>query len=756
MTMIPDPGLVTLAAGWVDGAEAASTVARPTSVLVVDDQPRMRESLGALLGSRGYEVELADSGAAALERLECAPIPDLILLDMVMPGTSGLEVIAALAARELDTRIVVLSGEPSFDHVKRALTEGACDFLRKPFEAEELFSTLARVERALDFERRARFAEIRLTESERLHRFMIDHAPDMVYLLDPEGCFTFVNDRVAVLLGWSREALIGRHYASIVDEQDLDLAHFVINERRTGDRASRDVELRLRSRLPPHGGGAQGEVVVEVTATGIYALGGTNSQRGAFLGTYGLARDVTERKRAQEMVQYQAYHDLLTHLPNRALFQDRLELAVTQAGRNQGRLAVMFLDLDRFKVVNDTLGHTVGDRLLKQVAERLRNCVRGGDTLARFGGDEFCFLLPDVGSQEDAAGVAQKVLDRLATPFLVDGHELFVGASIGISVYPDSGESVEALIQSADIAMYHIKGHGKNGYEFFMPEMNAKFCSLLALERELRSALSNDELEPYFQPQVDLDTGAIIGVEALARWHHPQRGLVEPIDFIPMAEETGLIVQVDRCIQRKACEAVAAWRRAGHAELTLSLNVSAAQMEQADFVESLLAMIEETGVDVAFVKLEITESVIMREMELIVPKLRRLGTRGVRIGIDDFGTGYSSLSYLQRFPVDTLKIDRSFVNDIRGDGNDASIVNAIIHMARGLGLDIVAEGVENELQLSYLQQQGCHQVQGYIFSRPIDRSGLESCLLHGITRADVVDVVDVVAHPALLRGAGRS
>ncbi|MCC5871442.1 MAG: EAL domain-containing protein [Gammaproteobacteria bacterium] len=747
--MTPDPGLVSLAAGLSAGADGPAVESRPTTVLIVDDQPRMRESLGALLGSRGYGVELADSGGAALARLERAPVPDLILLDLVMPGTSGLDVIAALAARELDTRIVVLSGAASFEHVKRALTQGAADFLRKPFEAEELFTTLARVQRALDLERRARFAEKRLTESEQLHRFMIDHAPDMVYLLDPEGCFTFVNDRATALLGWARDALLGRHFRDIVHEQDLEVAQFVLNERRTGDRASRDVELRLRSRLPARGGGVQGEVVAEVTATGIYAVGGTDSRRGAFLGTYGHARDVTERKRAQEMVQYQAYHDLLTHLPNRALFHDRLELAVAQARRNKVRLAVMFLDLDRFKVVNDTLGHTVGDRLLQQVAERLRNCLRGGDTLARLGGDEFCFLLPDVACREDAAGVAQKVLDGLATPFQVENHELFVGASIGISVYPDSGESVEVLIQSADIAMYHIKGRGKNGYEFFLPEMNAKFSSLLALERELRNALAMDELEPFFQPQVDLDSGAIIGVEALARWRHPERGLVEPIDFIPLAEETGLIVQVDRCIQRKACEAVAAWQRGGRPELTLSLNVSAAQMEQADFVEAMLAMFEETGVRTDSVKLEITESVIMREMELIVPKLRRLGSKGVRIGIDDFGTGYSSLSYLQRFPVDMLKIDRSFVNDIRGDGDEASIVNAIIHMARGLGLDIVAEGVESELQLRYLQQQGCHQVQGYIFSRPVDRSGLEGCLAHGMPRADPAD------RTSRLRRAGR-
>ncbi len=730
MNSARDAGLVSLAES-LSGPAADEPPAAEVSVLIVDDQQGLRESLRSLLNSRGYGAEVAAGGCAALTRLDQAPTPDIVLLDLVMPDMSGLDVISAICERKLETRIVVLSGETSFDYVKQALTRGAVDFLRKPYEPEELCSTLARVRQALELERRARVAEKRLAQSERLHRFMVDHAPDLVYLLDPNGCFSFINDRAAAVLGWPRETLLGRHYSVVVQEQDLELARFVMNERRTGDRASRDVELRLRSRLSAKSAAAQGELVVEVTATGIYSPG-RDDQEGAFLGTYGIIRDVTERKRAQEMVRYQAYHDLLTHLPNRALFRDRLELAVTQARRNRGRLAVMFLDLDRFKLVNDSLGHTVGDRLLKQVADRLRNCVRAGDTLSRFGGDEFCLLLPDLRSHDDAAGVAQKVLERLSAPFQVDEHELFVGASIGISVFPDAGESVEALIQSSDIAMYAIKGRGKNGYQFFAPEMNAQFSTLLLLERELRSALVNDELEPYFQPQIDLEAGCIIGVEALARWHHPERGLVEPLEFIPMAEETGLIAQVDRCIQRKACAAVAAWRREGHADLTLSLNISATQMEQADFVDGLLALLAETGLAPEGVRLEITESAIMREMELIVPKLRRLAARGVRIGIDDFGTGYSSLSYLQRFPVDTLKIDRTFVNDIRVDGDDASIVNAIIHMARGLGLDIIAEGVENELQLRYLRQQGCHQIQGFIFSRPVDRETLRRCLTLGV------------------------
>ncbi len=728
MATFPDAPLLRLAEGLgVLSDQDADPGDGVASVLIVDDEATLRTSLGVLLEARGYRVELADGGRSALARLVSDP-PDVVLLDLVMPDVSGLDVLQALVARALDTRVVVVSGEPSFEHVKLALTQGAADFIKKPFEPEELLSTLARVHGNLQLERRARRAEQRLARSERLHRFMIDHAPDLVYMLDARGRFTFVNRRAETLLGGSRESLVGEHYSILFDPAELELARSVFDEHETGDRAAEEVELRLRPLVPTTGDG----VVVEVTATGIYAPG-RGAARGAFLGTFGFARDITERKRAQEMVQFQAYHDLLTHLPNRALFRDRLASAVAQAQRDQRRLAVMFIDLDRFKAVNDTFGHAIGDRLLKQVAERLRGCVRKGDTLSRFGGDEFCLLLPVINAPEDAAGVAEKVLERLSVPFALDEHRLFIGATIGIALYPEAGESVEGLIQSADIAMYDIKGRGECRFQFFKPHMSEQFSSLLSLEGELRAGLDRDEIEPYFQPIVNLGSGRIVGVEALARWHHPTRGVVEPLEFISQAEDAGLILEVDRRIQERACRAVAAWRGAGHPELGLTLNLSAVQLRQPDFVDSMLAVFQASSLVPEAVRLEIKESVIMGEMELIAPKLRHLVARGVSIGIDDFGTGYSSLSYLQRFPIDSLKIDRVFVADIRfqdderGSGT-VSVVNAIIHMARGLGMGLIAEGVETVRQRDYLLQHGCALAQGFLFSRPVAADRLAALL----------------------------
>jgi diguanylate cyclase (GGDEF)-like protein len=442
----------------------------------------------------------------------------------------------------------------------------------------------------------------------------------------------------------------------------------------------------------------------------------------------GTARDISQRKEAEQVINFQAYHDLLTHLPNRALLKDRLSLAITHARRNKRRLAVMFLDLDRFKLVNDTLGHTMGDRLLKAVANRLQGCLRKGDTLSRFGGDEFTLLLPEVRTRDDVVVIASKILDKLATPFVIDGHELFVGASIGIATYPEAGDSVEALIQSADIAMYDVKGRGKNGYQFFSDEMNHKFSTRLSLERELRNALTSGQLRVYYEPQVDLHDGKIVGVEALVRWQHPRHGLIPPNDFLPVAEETGLITQIDEWVQARAFEEVASWRRTGLGDVRLSVNMTAPQIEQESFLERFLTILEGSGLDAHKVKLEITENTIMQDMEVIVPKLRKLKKEGVTIAIDDFGTGYSSLSYLQQFPVNTLKIDRSFVGDIRADEGDASIINAIVAMARGLKLDIIAEGVETRSQLRYLRSQGCREVQGYFFSRAVPAGELRDML----------------------------
>ena len=709
------------------GGPPAQADDTPLRVLVVDDRPELRESLQALLdGEGGWRTQLAADGQEALDRLD-QDGADIVLLDLIMPGLSGLEVIDRVAEAGIDTRIIVVSGEPTFEHVQRALTHGAVDFIRKPYEPGELLSTLARVRDALLLERRAREMEHRLLRSELLHRFVVDSSPDLVYMLDSDGRFAFLNHRAETLLGIPREELLGEHYEVLIPASERVTAEFLFDAHETGERVTRDAELLLLSRIPRGSDPRENLAPVAVTAMSIHADQGSGPGRRR-IGTYGVIRDLSEQKRAEALIRFQTWHDQLTRLPNRSLFRDRVDVAVARARREGSLVAVMYLDLDRFKVINDTLGHSVGDRLLKAVAARLGSLIQEGDTLARFGGDEFGLLLPDVRSEEDVDAVAGKLLEGLAVPFQVDEHELYVAASIGIAVHPEAGDSAESLIRGADIAMYHIKARGKNGHQRFAPRMDDARSLQLSVDRELRNALLSDELEPYFQPQVDVETGEVVGVEALARWNHPQRGLVNPADFIPLAEETGLIIPVDQCIQRKACTAVAAWRAEGYPGLSLSMNLSAAQIQSADFVDSMLAMLEETGIGTGGIKLEITEGAIIREMDLIIPRLRRLAAHGVRIGIDDFGTGYSSLSWLQNFPVNTLKIDRSFVSDIRSDQSESSIVNAIIHMARGLGMEIIAEGVENEPQLRYLHVQGCRQVQGFLYSRPMSRVDLPGYL----------------------------
>jgi diguanylate cyclase (GGDEF)-like protein/PAS domain S-box-containing protein len=714
---------------WNDRRPGPIVNGGPPRVLLVDDKPELLRSLSDVVRLHGgYEVEEALGGRAALAALMARDF-DVVLLDLIMPDVSGHDVLEFAAKSQLAAKIIVVSGDSSFSGVRHALTCGASDFVRKPYEATELLTALEKAVHLRRLEQSHERISHSLELSEQLHRFIVNSSPDLVYILDRNGCFSFLNDRVESLLGYTKEELLGKHYSEVVYEEDLEAARNLFNERRTGDRATRNTELRLRSRKPRNSERPfQSQLVwMDLTALGIYSDPGERG-RANFRGTYGTARDISERKEAEQVINFQAYHDLLTHLPNRALLRDRLSLAIAQAQRNRRRVGVMFLDLDRFKIVNDTLGHTMGDRLLKAVANRLQGCLRKGDTLSRFGGDEFTLLLPEVRTRDDVVVIAEKVLSKLAAPFVIDGHELFVGASIGVALYPEAGDSVEALIQCADIAMYHVKGRGKNGYQFFSEEMNHKLSTRLSLERELRNALVNGELRVYYQPQVSLADGRIIGVEALARWQHPRLGLITPDEFLPVAEETGLLSQIDEWVQRRAFADVAEWRQSGLGDVRLSVNMSAQQLESETCLDRFLAALQTSGLDGDQVKVEITESTIMKDIEVIVPKLRELRRRGFKIAIDDFGTGYSSLSYLQRFPISTLKIDRSFVGDIRADQSDASIVNAIVAMAQGLKLDLIAEGVETRTQLAYLKAQGCLEVQGYIFSRPVPAAEIRSLL----------------------------
>lgn len=702
--VLPQPDLSELAAGRVD------------KILVVDDEQAMRASLSLLLAGAGFDNETVCDGSDALKRCHQAEYP-VMLLDLQMPGVSGHQVLTELQEIGAATKVVVVSGETSFEAVRDSLQQGAYDFVRKPYLAEELLTT---VRNALDryrLETEHRRVEAALQESEELHRYIVNNSPDFVYVLDSEGLFTFVNDTAEELLGYTRAELLGRHYSELVYEEDLPLARYVFNERRTGARSSRNVELRLKLKADDEEARTFDThlLSIELSSVGMYNQAHAGAS-GSFLGTYGCARDMTERKRSEELINFQAYHDQLTALPNRALFEDRLGQALAHARRYKQALAVMFIDLDRFKLINDTLGHSLGDRVLQIVAERIQGCLRAEDTLSRFGGDEFTILLPQLEEEQAAGVVAEKILQRIADPYLVDGHDMFLSASIGIAMFPDAGETRDSLLRAADVAMYHVKGEGKNGFSFYQKSMTAGWGEHLSLERDLRRAIETGQFEIFFQPKVNSEDHSIVGMEALIRWRHPERGLIYPSQFIPLAEDSRLIVPIGNWVFWSVCAEMRRWHEQGLPPVRVSINISAVEIEQADFVQRILDTLEEFDIEGPQIEVEVTEYGIMKNREAAAKKLGELSSHGISIAVDDFGTGYSSLSYLQQFPVNTLKIDKSFVQKIEGEDSEACIVDAIVSMAQGLRLHMIAEGVETEAQLNYLRNAGCREVQGHLFS----------------------------------------
>jgi diguanylate cyclase (GGDEF)-like protein len=435
-----------------------------------------------------------------------------------------------------------------------------------------------------------------------------------------------------------------------------------------------------------------------------------------------------ERRRMEATVQRQASHDVLTDLPNRTLFKDRLTLALAHANRYRNMLAVIFVDLDRFKNIIDTLGPAIGDRLLQGVAERLGSCLDEGDTLARLGGDEFVILLPRLQRADKAVKIAQQVLEVLKPVFVFNGHELHITTSIGISLYPYDGTDVDTLLKNADTALYRAKEQGRNNYQLYTPAMNARAFERLAMENSLRKALERKQFLLHYQPQMDIETGRICGMEALVRWQHPDLGLVYPAEFIALAEETGLIVPLGEWVLRAACAQTRAWHQAGCPGLTVAVNLSARQFQHQGLMDTITRVLKETEIDPRKLEVEITESIAMQNADFTNVILRHLKDTGVQIAMDDFGTGYSSLSYLRKFPIDTLKIDQSFVRDLTTDPNDAAIANAIIVLAHSLKLKVVAEGVETREQETFLKAHHCDKLQGYLFNRPLTAAQFEQLL----------------------------
>jgi len=672
--------------------------------LVVDDDPTMRLLERAALEGIGLEVaEAADGEEAARRFSEVAP--DIVLLDVMLPGCDGfsvLERIRALQAGEMVPILMVTSLDDTAS-IRRAYSAGATGFVAKPINWDLLGHHVRYVLRAST-------AFTGLARSERRNRALLEAMPDLMARIRADGVLMectsprgmgdlhperFVGRRIATLLGRNGARKFLVHLAAAL---------------RTGLVQVFEHSLAV--------GGGTRHYEVRIVASGSDE-------------SVTIVRDITERRQAEEQIVRLAYFDHLTELPNRMLFHDRLSQALSRAQRTRSRVGVLFNDLDQFKLINDTLGHSVGDELLKAVAERLVHLLRRTDsvgrgeepetdmTLARLGGDEFIVLAESLRSADDASTVATRILQAFSRPFTVGSREIFVTASIGIALSPHDGESAEELIKNADAAMYVAKDQGRNTFRFFDRSMNARARQRLSLENQLRHALERSELELFYQPQLDIRSGRVSGAEALLRWRHPELGLVPPMDFIPMAEETGLIVPIGEWVLRAACAQAADWEAAGFSGMRIAVNLSRCQLRERGLADLVDRIIREAGVAPAQMQLEITESAVMRDPDLAVSIMQEVRERGVQLAIDDFGTGYSSLSHLKRFPIDALKIDRSFIQDIPKDRDSMAIARAIAAMGGSLDLTVIAEGIETEGQLAFVREHGCDEAQGYLFSRPV-------------------------------------
>jgi diguanylate cyclase (GGDEF)-like protein/PAS domain S-box-containing protein len=678
-------------------------------VVVVDDDPAMRVLVAESLEADGIEVVESGDGASALSALR-ARTPDLVLLDVEMPGVDGFEVCEGI--RRLpglaDLPVVMMTGREDVESIRRAYEAGATDFLTKPIPWLILTHRVRYLLRASANLAELRRSRERLANAQRLARMGS-------FQVELPSAVLHVSDELRSILGLPREGELTTE--RVIERVHPDDREALREAGRRCARAAQPMHCDHRVVLPDgteHILHTQARLVLDDDGRPVHIEG--------------TVQDVTERKRAEEQIRYLAYHDSLTGLGNRRLFKERLAMAVAQARRNGWRAGVLFLDLDHFKRINDTLGHSVGDALLQGVADRLAASVREGDAVARdemssaisrLGGDEFTVLVSAVQDAQDFAKVARRILEALARPFHLSGHEMVISGSIGITAWPDDGDDVEVLLRNADTAMYHAKEQGRNNYQFYAASMNAVALRRLILEGKLRRALEQGEFEIHYQPKVSLATGRTSGLEALLRWRDPELGIVLPGDFIPIAEETGLIDPLGEWTLRAVCRQIAAFQDEGLDVPPVSVNLSAHQFRGGRLVEQVRAALRDARVEPQQLELEITESVLMQHQERVVAALETLRADGIAISIDDFGTGYSSLAYLRRLPVDALKVDRSFVRDIATEVADAELTGSIIAMARALRLRIVAEGVEDAAQRELLHAWGCDEIQGFLIAKAL-------------------------------------
>jgi diguanylate cyclase (GGDEF)-like protein/PAS domain S-box-containing protein len=689
-----------------------------TTVLLIEDNHGDARLLREMFRDGGaYNTKLTHVASMSDAETQLAvPVVDVILLDLGLPDAQGLGAVRRAHAAAPRIPLVVLTGLDDDTIALQALQEGAQDYLVKgQLDTRGLL-------RALRYAiERKTMEEALFAEKERA-QITLDSIGDAVICTNIANCITFLNVVAERMTGWSWKEAAGRPLPEVFQRVEA------------ASRAPLSIPPpglgRAPSRPPPSSAILVRRDGLEIPIEGSVAP--INDREGKATGAVIVFRDVSATRAMSLQMTHAAEHDFLTGLPNRMLLNDRIKQAIVNAKRHEKQVAVLFLDLDGFKHINDSLGHSIGDKLLQSIGKRLVDCGRATDTVSRQGGDEFVVLLSEVQHAEDAAVAAARMLTAVAEAHSIDDHELHVTTSIGVSVYPDDGEDAEALIKNADTAMYQAKENGRHSYQYFKPAMNARAVERQSIEEGLRRALERNEFSLHYQPKVDFETGAIAGAEALLRWTHPTRGPVSPAQFIPVAEECGLILPIGRWVLRRACAQAQAWIQAGLAPATMAVNVSAKQFRGDSFLKDLLATLEESGLDPRLLEIELTESVLMKHAESAASILGTLRDSGVQVAVDDFGTGYSSLSYLRKFPIDALKIDQSFVGRIGIAADDASIVTAVISMARSLKLRVVAEGVETFEQAEFLRTQACDQAQGYYFSRPVLPEQFANLLRSGI------------------------
>jgi diguanylate cyclase (GGDEF)-like protein/PAS domain S-box-containing protein len=710
-----------------------------TLLLIDNDAAHVDVFTDALLNATDgpFQGECVKTLAEGIRRLRAKEFW-AIFLNLSLPDSQGVETFDKLALAVPGVPTLIIAGQKDVDVALEAMRHGAKDYLLEDHLDRDSFVRAIR-----NMAERKTAQELLFREKERA-QVTLDSIGDAVLSTDLEGKVTYLNVVAEKITGWTREEAAGKDIDEVFVIVDASTREPCVNPLRAAIQKNRTVQLTPNCILIRRDGT---EFAIEDSAAPIH------DQHGLATGAVIVFHDVSVARAMGAEMSHMAQHDTLTNLPNRTLLQDRLTQAIATASRNDSRIAVLFLDLDGFKHINDSLSHATGDRLLQFVAKRLLAAVRTSDTVCRLGGDEFVILLSEVAHAGDAGVKAGKILSALSAPFEMDQITLRITGSIGVTTYPEDGQSAELLIRNADLAMYQAKEKGRSNYQFYEKGMNVRAVERQSIEGDLRFALERNEFVMHYQPKIDLKTGEITGVEALVRWQHPERGLVGPLQFISVAEDCGLMLPIGKWVLRESCRQAKAWQDAGLPDIEMAVNVSSVEFRNDEFLEGISTILKETGLEPRYLELELTETVLMQHAEFSVPVLQKLKAMGVRLAIDDFGTGYSSLSYLRQFPIDTLKVDQSFIHEITADADEATIISAVINMGCRMKHRVIAEGVETAEQLAFLRAHGCDEGQGYYFARALPASETAKLLELGMAPTVIID--EGFQGPDFLRSASR-